>query len=157
MTNNMEAVYLSGTSDEKFIIIDTGSARNLIGRHLLPVLEKRMKMNGHDLKLTKTDKTFQFRARSESKHFAKTVIPLNLAGIMIHAETFIVDNEIPFLIGGKLLREQKTNIKVSQNSLTINGRNIKLELLPSGHMAINWTEKLHETSSQTVLMMTKVS
>ena len=67
-------------------------------------------MNGHDLNLTKTDKTFQFRARSESKCFAKTVIPLNLAGIMIHAETFIVDNEIPFLIGGKLLREQKTDI-----------------------------------------------
>ena len=40
MTSDMEAVYLSGTSDEKFIIIDTGSARNLISCHLLPVLEE---------------------------------------------------------------------------------------------------------------------
>ncbi len=101
MTKDVEAIFLSGQNDEQFIIIDTGSARNLIGRHLLPVLEKRQKMSGHDLKLSKTDKTFQFGARSESKCFAKTVIPLNLAGIMLHAEVFIVNNEIPFLLGGK--------------------------------------------------------
>ena len=79
-----------------------------------------------------------------------------MGGAMIHAETFIVDNEIPFLLGGKLLREQKTDIKISNNKMTINGRNIKLELLSSGHMAINWTAKTHEDSSHSVLLANKV-
>jgi len=157
MTHDLEAVYLSGTSDEKFIIIDTGSARNLIGRHLIPLLEKRLKQNGHILKLTKTDKSFQFGARSESKCVAKTIVPLNIAGIVLHAEVFIVDNEIPFLLGGQILRQHKAEIKTSQNTITLNGRNIKLELLPSGHMAINWTANMHEVNVQTVLMTTKVS
>ena len=97
MTNNVERFFLSGDNDEKFIIIDSGSAQNLIGRHLLPTLEKRLKINEHEMKLTKTEKTFQFGGRSESKSLAKTVIPLNMGGAMIYAEKFIVDNEIPFL------------------------------------------------------------
>ena len=40
--------------------------------------------------------------------------------------------------------------------MTINGRSIKLELLPCGHMAINWTAKTHENSTQSVLLATKV-
>ena len=75
---------------------------------------------------------------------------------MIYAETFIVENEIPFLLGGKLLREQQTDIKISNNRMTINGWTIKLELLSSGHMAVNWTAKTHEDTAQSVLLATKV-
>ncbi len=57
MTNDIERVYLSGTDDNKYIIIDTGSAQNLIGCHLLPTLKKRLELNGHELKLIKTEKT----------------------------------------------------------------------------------------------------
>jgi hypothetical protein len=56
-----------------------------------------------------------------------------------------------------MLRQHKTEIKTSQNIMTINGCNIKLETLPSGHMAINWTANMHEVNVQTVLMTTKVS
>ncbi len=54
------------------------------------------------------------------------------------------------------MREQKTEINIPHNKMTINGRNVKLELLDSGHMAIEWTEKTHEDSTQAVLLATKV-
>ncbi len=40
--------------------------------------------------------------------------------------------------------------------MTINGRIIKLELLSSGHMAIDWTIDTHGTPTQSVLLATKV-
>ena len=156
MTYDIERVYLAGPSDQKYIIIDTGSAQNLIGRHLLPTLEKRLNQSGYALKLIKAEKTFQFGGKAQSRSLYKTVIPLNMGGAMIYAETFIVDNEIPFLLGGKLLREQKTEIKISHNKMIINGRKIKLKLLDSGHMAIDWTEKTHGESTNDVLLATKV-
>ncbi len=77
---------------------------------------------------------------------------------MIEAEVYVVENKIPFLLGGSLLRWQKTEISVSDNKMTVNGTTMKLILMKSGHMAIPWTTKTHklEGSNSTVLLTQKI-
>ena len=77
---------------------------------------------------------------------------------MIEAEVFVVENRIPFLLGGSLLRQQKTEISVSDNKMTVNNITMKLILMKSGHMAIPWTTKTHrlEDSDSTVLLAQKI-
>jgi len=79
-----------------------------------------------------------------------------LGPTQLTAEVFVVDTEIPFLIGGSLLREHKTEISVSENKLTLNNHKIDLNLLPSGHMALKWTSDLHKTRAKDVYMTDKV-
>ena len=64
------------------------------------------------------------------------MVPLVLGSTMVEAEVFIVDNEIPFLLGGEILRQHKTEISVLENKLTVNNHTMRLILLKSGHMAI---------------------
>ena len=73
------------------------------------------------------------------------------------AEVFVVDTEIPFLIGGSLLREHKTEISVSKNKLTLNNHKVDLNLLPSGNIALKWTSDLHKARVTDVYMTQKVS
>ena len=40
--------------------------------------------------------------------------------------------------------------------MNINGRTIKLKLLSSGHIAVNWTANTHEDTVKSVLLATKV-
>jgi len=74
----------------------------------------------------------------------RVMVPLVLGKTMVEAEVFIVNNEIPFLLGGEILRQHKTEISVSENKLTVNNHTMRLKLLNSGHMAIPWSPKTHK-------------
>ena len=90
---------------------------------------------------------------------AKVMVPLVLGRTLVEAEVFVVENEIPFLLRGSLLRQQKTEISVSDNKMTINNVTMKLMLMKSGHMAIPWTAKIHklDRSNSSVLLTQRVS
>jgi len=51
VATGLEQVFLGGIGDCTNIILDTGSSHNLIGRHLLPLLEQRLKDAGGHFKL----------------------------------------------------------------------------------------------------------
>jgi hypothetical protein len=104
-----------------------------------------------------TKKTFQFGGRAVAPSSKKIIIPITLGPTQLQAEVYVVDTEIPFLLGGSLLREHKTEISVSKNKLTLNNYKVDLVLLKSGHIAINWTPALHKTRKVDVYMTQKVS
>jgi hypothetical protein len=89
-------------------------------------------------------KKFQFGGRSSAVSTARVMVPLVLGNTMVEAEVFIVDKEIPFLLGGEILRQHKTEISVSENKLTVNGHTMRLRLLNTGHMAIPWSPRIHK-------------
>ncbi len=84
------------------------------------------------------------------------MVPLVLGSTRIEAEVYIVETEVPFLIGGSLLREQKTEISVNKNKLTVNNHEIDLDLLPSGHMALKWDLYLHKPKNMEIFLTEKV-
>ena len=84
------------------------------------------------------------------------MVPLVLGSTEIEAEVYIVETEVPFLIGGSLLRQQKTEISVNENKLTVNNHKIDLDLLPSGHIALKWDLYLHKPKIMEIFLTEKV-
>ncbi len=103
-----------------------------------------------------TKKTFQFGGRSVANSSTKLLVPISIGPNKLQAKVYVVDTEIPFLIGGGLLRENKTDISVNSNTMTINIHKVDLILLNSGHIALKWDTNLHKTRSPDVFMTQKV-
>ena len=55
---DLEMIYMGGVKDHNNIIIDTGSAYNLIGHHLVPLLKQRIEEAGSEMSIFPTKKTF---------------------------------------------------------------------------------------------------
>jgi hypothetical protein len=153
---DLEMIYMSEVQDHNNIIIDTGSAYNLIGHHLVPILKQRIINAGSEMSIIPTKKTFQFGGRTVANSSTKLLVPITIGPNKLQAEVYVVDTEIPFLIGGGLLRENKTEISVNNNTMKINNHKVDLILLNSGHIALNWDENLHKTRSPDVFLTQKV-
>ena len=138
ISTDIERVFIGGIDDHQHIILDTGSSYNLIGRHLLPILQQRMMEAGAKPTILPTSKRFQFGGKTKAMSTSKILVPLILGKTRVETEVYVVDSQIPFLLGGNVLRQQKTEISVSNNLLIINNQKISLVLLPTGHMAISW-------------------
>lgn len=115
----MERIYLGGVNDDTNIIIDIGSACNLMGHHLVLVLKQRLTEASFETEIMPTKKKFQFRGRAVIPSSGKMEVPIVLRQIRINAEVFVMKTEIPFLIAGSLLRQQKKEISVSDNMMTV--------------------------------------
>jgi hypothetical protein len=99
-----EQVYLTNKIDAPSMVIDTGSTYNLIGQHLLPVLNERLQTGGQNLKIEDTQKYFKFGGHDNTNCKSKVNIPLNIAGTTKIIEVYIIPAKVPFLIGGQTLR-----------------------------------------------------
>jgi len=139
ISTDLERIYLADSKDHTSVIIDTGSAYNLIGHHLIPILRQRLAQAETEIKIIPTTKKFQFGGRQIISSTGKIMVPLVLGRTEVLAEVYIMETEIPFLIGGTLLRQQKTEISVTNNNMTVNNHKIDLHLLKSGHMALKGT------------------
>jgi len=154
---DIEMIYMSEVQDHNNIIIDTGSAYNLIGHHLVPLLTQRIEEAGSEMSISPTKKTFQFGGRSVANSSRKLLVPITIGPNQLQAEVYVVNTEIPFLIGGGLLRQHKTEISVNDNTMTINNHKVALILLTSGHIALKWNASLHKTRAPDVFMTQKIS
>ena len=87
------------------------------------------------------------------------MIPLNLAGKEFSIVVFIVDQNVPFLIGGGFLRNIEARIDMKTPPLMLkDGREVKRKTLKSGHLSIPWVNKLHEKPKiSKVLLSERVS
>jgi len=83
---SLEKVSIGGIEDCMNIILDTGSSRNLIGRHLVPLLIQRMVEAG--LKPPKplpAQKKFQFGGQSSAISTERVMVPLKLGKTVVEA------------------------------------------------------------------------
>jgi hypothetical protein len=154
MAAHTNHVFIGEEDNHQHIIIDTGSSYNLIGRHLLPSLEEKMKEAGTKLTIKPAGKRFQLGGTTKTLSTAKVIVPLLLGDTRVETEVYVVDGEIPFLLGGNILRQYKTEISVSDNTLIVNNQQINLITLNTGHMAIPWESKIHKVGWQNQVLMT---
>ena len=111
----------------------------MIGRHLLPLLKQKLENAEVKAGILSASKRFKFGGSTKVMCTAKVIVPIKLGQTRVETEVYVVDTRVPFLIGGNLLRQHKTEISVSDNTLSINNQKVTLKLLPTGHMAIPWT------------------
>ena len=71
---DLEMIYMSEVQDHNNIIIDTGSAYNLIGHHLVPILKQRIDSAGSEMSVIPTKKTFQFGSRTVANSSNKLLL-----------------------------------------------------------------------------------
>jgi len=154
-----EQVYLANKIEVTSLVVDTGSTYNLIGQHLLPVLNERLQAGGQNLKMEDTMKYFKFGGHDNTNCKSKVNIPINIAGTTSEIEVYIIPAKVPFLIEGQTLRSMEAKIDLAQNIMSINGHKAKMELTESGHMILPWTMDTHTTNKKTnpVLLTQKVS
>jgi hypothetical protein len=157
LTSDLNRIFLSGTKEQQNIIIDTGSAYNLIGKHLIPIMKQRLTEAGVETIITPTKKKFQFGGNTIIESSGKIMVPLILGKTKVEAEVYILESEVPFLIGGSLLRQHKTEISVTDNKMSVNNHQIDLDLLPTGHMGLKWDVNLHKPKSANIFLTEKVS
>jgi len=154
MSAQVDHVFIGEVDNHQHIILDTGSSYNLIGRHIIPILEEKMKEAGTKMIVQPAGKRFQFGGTVKSCSTAKVLVPLLLGKTRVETEVYIVDTDIPFLLGGNFLRQHKTEISVSDNTLIINNHMIPLLLLATGHMAIPWESEIHKINRHDTVLMT---
>jgi hypothetical protein len=75
---DLDRIFLGGVKDHNSVIIDTGSAYNLIGYHLVPLLEQRLTEAGTELKIIPTQKKFQFGGHTVISSLGQIEVPIIL-------------------------------------------------------------------------------
>ncbi len=134
-----------GTKRTLLTAIKSGKIRNSPPDKMSFTANYKLVQAGSKMSIIPTQKTFQFGGRAVANSSRKILVPITLGPNQLQAEVYIVETEIPFLLGGGLLRENKTEISVNENRMTINNHKVDLILLASGHIALKWDVNLHKT------------
>jgi len=70
--------------------------------------------------------------------------PINLSGMKVHMDDYVVEQNVPFLMGGRFLRDLDAQINMKLPALLLkDGRQVTMKNLDSGHLAIEWNAKIH--------------
>ncbi len=86
-------------------------------------------------------------------------VPMNMSGKMIIMNVYVVEQNVPFLMGGKFLRGVEAKIDMNLPALLLKDRRqVMMKNLDSGHLAISWDAKMHRKPEATdVLLSEKIS
>ena len=84
------------------------------------------------------------------------IFPINLGGRLVNMKAYIIPASIPFLIGGSMLKNLGGIIDLKNEKLIIaGGREIGLQLLGSGHLAMDWNVERHKDSKPSQILLTE--
>ena len=115
----VDRTFLAKEVERENIIVDTGSNYNLIGKNLVKQLETKLKSTGQELISEKTRKFFQFGGGSPTKSAEMLKVPMNMSGKIIVMNVFVVEQNVPFLMGGKFLRGMDVKIDMKLPALLL--------------------------------------
>ena len=95
--------FLARTVEKGNIIIDTGSNYNLIGRNLVKLLEEKVSSTGQKILVQDARKFFQFGGGQPTRSDEMLKVPINLSGRSFYMDVYVVEQNVPFLMGGRFL------------------------------------------------------
>jgi len=155
----VDRTFLAKEMERENIIVDTGSNHNLISRSLMKQLGIKLKSAGQKLVSVPTRKFFQFGGGPPTKSTKMIKVPMNMCGKIIAMDVFVVEQNVPFLMGGKFLKDLEAKIDMKVPALLLrDGQQLVMKHLESGHLAIEWNIKIHrKPETPQVLLSEKVS
>jgi hypothetical protein len=144
--NLVNVTFLARSVKMENIIVDTGSNHNLIGRNLVKILNKNLEDAGEKLCSEDARKFFQFGGGQPTRSDTVIKVPINLSGSKVIMDVYVVEQNVPFLMGGRFLRDLDAQISMRTPALILKGgRKVNMKTLDSGHLAIEWTSKIHKS------------
>jgi len=115
----VDRAFLANSVEKEYIIVDTGSNYNLIGRNLVHLLQDRMESTGQKMIAENARKFFQFGGGKPTRSDTKLKVPLNLSGKTFSVDVYVVDQNVPFLMGGRFLRDVDAQINMKRPALLL--------------------------------------
>jgi len=155
----VDRAFLAKMVEKENIIVDSGSNYNLIGRNLVKLLQEKVRFTGQEVQTEYARKFFQFGGGQPTRCDEMLKVPINLSGKIFFLDVYVVEQNVPFLMGGRFLRDVDTQINMKKPALLLkDGREVEMKTLDSAHLAILWDAKIHRKPESTqVWLSEKVS
>ncbi|CAL1154344.1 unnamed protein product [Cladocopium goreaui] len=138
LIDNDKEIFTGLATDPTLGIVDTAAQGGLIGKAALDRLQSQLKQHG--LRIKWSDKVAQAKGiGGEAQVVGVAEIPVGVGGINGLVEVTVVQEDVPFLLSIKFLKEVQAVVDLFQNQLEMRRFNNKTPLihLPSGHVAVD--------------------
>ena len=124
----VDRAFLAKLIEKENIIVDTGSNYNLIGRNLVKLMDEKLRSTGQEMIKESARKFFQFGGGQPTKSNEMIKVPINLAGKLVTMNVYVVEQNVPFLMGGRFLREVDACINMKLPALLLKeGRQVAIK------------------------------
>ena len=158
VTKNYDEVFVN---DEEFsgdksvqnqlMIVDIGCPRSLMGnKEYKKLLSSLSSSELRNIKEFKANEKFRFGPSRSYKSLLKIEIPFNLEGVTVEAKFFVVDGEVPILIGNDILEPLGAVIYTETGVLEFSklGAEIVMKKTRGGHFVIPVKNVMHDVESE---------
>ena len=117
------------------IIVDSGCPRSLMGKQEFKLLQDRFKIK--KMKMRETEK-FKFGPSRIYESYFKAGLNLKIGNESIHVEFYIIEGNVPILLGNDVLEPLDANIKIGKRELEFEKLNNHVCLLKTqgGHYVV---------------------
>lgn len=126
-------------ADVPLAIIDTGCTRTMIGHKQLKQLHKKLKLQGHSIRIDNHRQVFRgIGGQTVSKSTA--IIPVGIGGHEGYIRAHIMPKRAPFLLSHRLLKQFGTVLNLAESTMsmsTIGVEELPISLTSTGHPAVN--------------------
>ena len=156
---NSSDAYLAHADTSTNVIIDSGSKFNIIGSSLVSTLRDNVETAGSTLVTRPCNRPFRFGGGEPIISTTLAIVPIRIAGKFKSVEVYIVDSDIPFLIGGDLLRDLEITANFSSSQMWCEDNpeyRFSFFTLKSGHISLPWTSDLHRTTNKVMKLFEPV-
>ena len=128
-------VFLNKNDLGQIIIVDSGCPRSLMGKSEYNILREKLKVKTECINNLEK---FKFGPSKIYNSERKAHMKLNLGGAVVEVEFFIVDGEVPILLGNDVLDPLKANINLGSRKLEFHclGTSIDMVRTAGGHYVI---------------------
>ena len=129
-----------GVGGSSKVILDTGASANLVGASWLNNHNAILKASGRpQAKITPAFATFRCGDGRVGDVRRAAIIPIAIAGHTGHFMAYVVDAEIPALLGKEALETLGSHLDFCERVLIMEslGEDIPLEMSPAGHFLLN--------------------
>ena len=134
---NKEEIYQLGVDARNCAILDSACSSTVCGQNWMDsYINSLNEVDRKKIKQTTGERTFKFGGGTRLKSRAEYCLPAVIAGKEVTIKTDVVGSDIPLLLSRTAIKRAGVKMDLENDSATIFGKDIALNLTTSGHYCI---------------------
>ena len=134
---NKEEIYQLGVDARNCAILDSTCSSTVCGQNWMDsYINSLNEVDRKKIKQTTGERTFKFGGGTRLKSRAEYCLPAVIAGKEVTIKTDVVGSDIPLLLSRTAMKRAGVKMDLENDSATIFGKDIALNLTTSGHYCI---------------------
>ena len=134
---NKEEIYQLGVDARNCAILDSDCSSTVCGQNWMDsYINSLNEVDRKKIKQTTGERTFKFGGGTRLKSRAEYCLPAVIAGKEVTIKTDVVGSDIPLLLSRTAMKRAGVKMDLENDSATIFGKDIALNLTTSGHYCI---------------------